>query len=77
MTDEQRLLANPHNVRFADLLAMCKRHFGKPRMRGSHYIFKTPWPGDPRINLQRAGSKAKLYQVRDVIKALKKLQEKP
>jgi hypothetical protein len=49
---------------------------GKPRISGSHHIFKTPWQGDPRLNLQRDGSQAKPYQVRDVVKALKKLQEK-
>ena len=46
-------------------------------LSGSHHIFKTPWQGDPRLNLQRDGSKAKPYQVRDVVKALKKLQEEP
>jgi hypothetical protein len=33
---------------------------------------KTPWPGDPRINLQEGGGgKAKPYQVQQVIQALK------
>jgi len=77
MLDEEKLLGNPNNVHFADLLSICQRHFGKPRINGSHHIFKTPWQGDPRLNLQRDGSKAKPYQVRDVVKALKKLQEKP
>jgi len=66
---------NPANVRFADLLAICRKHFGKPRIRGSHHIFKTPWQGDPRINLQKEGKMAKPYQVKDVKKALDKLGE--
>ncbi|MFH0997947.1 MAG: hypothetical protein V1844_20965 [Pseudomonadota bacterium] len=57
-------LNNPCNVAFDDLIAICQRHFGEPRIRGSHFIFKTPWKGDPRINLQKDGKKAKPYQVR-------------
>ena len=68
-------LANPNNVAFEDLLALCRHHFGEPRIRGSHHIFKTPWQGDPRINLQQDGKMAKPYQVRDVQKALKKLED--
>lgn len=37
---------------------------------GSHVIFKTPWPGDPRINLQRQGNKAKSYQIRQILEAI-------
>lgn len=68
-------LDNPGNVLFTDLLKICERSFGKPRIRGSHHIFKMPWYGDPRINLQRSGKMAKPYQVRDVKKALEKLKE--
>jgi hypothetical protein len=39
MKDEDRL-ENPQNVLFADLLKVCRKYFGKPRIRGSHYIFK-------------------------------------
>jgi hypothetical protein len=72
---EGRILDNPDNVIFADLLKICEYHFGKPRIRGSHHIFKTPWNGDPRINLQKSGKMAKPYQVRDVKKAIEKLRE--
>jgi hypothetical protein len=65
---------NPENVTFHDLLSVCRKHFGEPRISGSHYIFKTPWPGDPRINLQRDGNMAKPYQVRQVKKALEKVE---
>jgi hypothetical protein len=37
-------------------------------------IFKTPWIGDPRINLQKDGKMAKPYQVREVKKAIEKLE---
>ena len=63
---------NPKNVLFDDLIALCRKHFGEPGIRGSHHIFKTPWKGDPRINLQREGKMAKPYQVRDVRKAIAK-----
>ncbi len=69
-------LENPQNVLFADLLKICRKYFGKPRIRGSHYIFKTPWKGDPRINLQKVDKVAKFYQVRDVRKALDKMEAK-
>jgi hypothetical protein len=69
-------LENPRNVLFADLLKICKKYFGSPRIRGSHYIFKTPWKGDPRINLQRVDKMAKLYQVKDVKNAIDKLEAK-
>lgn len=69
------LLANPDNVAFKDLLEICRKHFGKPRIKGSHHIFKTPWQGDPRINIQKDGKMAKPYQVRMIQKALDKLEE--
>jgi len=69
------ILENPRNVAFKDLLDVCRRHFGEPRIRGSHHIFKTPWKGDPRINIQKDGKMAKPYQVKIVQKALEKLEE--
>ena len=71
---KKNALINPNNVTFDDLVAICKRHFGEPRIRGSHFIFTTPWHGDPRINFQKDGNMAKPYQVRDIIKAIKKLE---
>jgi predicted RNA binding protein YcfA (HicA-like mRNA interferase family) len=71
---DKSLLDNPKNVRFEDLLNLCRKYFGEPRIRGSHHIFKTPWAGDPFVNLQRDGKMAKPYQVRDVRKALEKLE---
>ena len=67
---------NPKNVRFEDLKKICQKYFGEPRNTGgSHFIFKTPWKGDPRINLQKDGKMAKSYQVKDVIQAIRKLED--
>lgn len=63
-------------VNFSKLLKMCEQYFGNYRVKGSHHIFKTPWQGDPRINLQKGKDKnAKPYQVRQVLDALRKLQK--
>jgi hypothetical protein len=68
------ILSNSKNVRFDDLIKICTKYFGASRIRGSHHIFKTPWKGDPRINIQKDGKMAKPYQVKLVTKALKKLE---
>jgi hypothetical protein len=63
-------------VKFLELLKICEDYFGNYRVSGSHHIFKTPWQGDPRINLQKGkGSLAKPYQVWQVLNALRKLKE--
>lgn len=49
--------------------------FGKPRQSGgSHRIYKTPWQGDPRINIQNQKGKAKAYQVKQVLLAIERLE---
>jgi len=35
-------LSNPKNVKFDDLIKICIKYFGTPRVSGSHHIFKTP-----------------------------------
>lgn len=67
------------SVHFNDLYKVCEFYFGPPRNSGSsHYIFKTPWQGDPRINIQNDKGKAKPYQVRQVLAAVaKKLATPP
>jgi len=66
----------PANVRFKDLKKICEEYFGSPRQNGtSHAIFKTPWTGDPRINIQGDKGKAKTYQVRQVLLAIEKIGE--
>lgn len=67
---------NPTDVRFADLRRVCEACFGKPRQSASsHLVFKTPWIGDPRINIQNDRGRAKAYQVRQVLAAIAKLEE--
>ena len=74
----EQMRQEPANVGFDDLMKVCQVFFGKPRQRGgSHAIFKTPWPGDPRVNIQNAQGKAKPYQVRQVLQALDKLKGNP
>jgi hypothetical protein len=67
---------NSKNVRFDDLVKVCEHFFGKPRQRGSsHMIFKMLWCDDPRVNIQcgRDG-KAKVYQVKQVLAAIDRLE---
>lgn len=72
---EAQLREAPTNVRYGDLYKVCAHHFGEPRQQGtSHAIFKTPWPGDPRVNVQNDRGKAKAYQVRKVLAAIDKVQ---
>ena len=66
---------NPTGVRFSDLCRVCDYFFGKPRQIGSsHRVYKTPWQGDPRINIQNDKGRAKAYQVKQVLLALEKLE---
>ena len=63
--------ANPTGIRFADLCKVCEHYFGAARQSGgSHRIYKTPWIGDPRINVQDDKGKAKPYQVKQVLRAI-------
>jgi hypothetical protein len=63
---------NPAGVRFADACKVATHYFGQPRQNGtSHKVWKMPWPGDPRINMQAGdGGKAKAYQVRQAVAAI-------
>jgi hypothetical protein len=66
---------NPRDVRFNDLCKVCDHYFGEPRQGGSsHRIYKTPWQGDPRINIQNHKGKAKAYQVKQVLLAIERLE---
>ena len=73
VTDMRR---NPSNVRFSDLVKVCDHYFGAARQQGtSHCIYKTPWRGDPRVNIQAGkNGQAKIYQVRQVLAAIEKLE---
>lgn len=72
----ESLRNSPSSVRFRDLARVCEHHFGPPRQRGtSHHVYATPWPGDPRVNIQDDHGKAKAYQVRQVLKAIERLAQ--
>ncbi len=67
--------ASPKGIRFNDLCKVCDVYFGEPRQSGSsHRVYKTPWQGDPRVNIQNAKGKAKPYQVRQVLAAIERLE---
>jgi len=65
---------NAANIRFSDLSLVCKKYFGEPRINGSHHYYKTPWEGDPRVCIQEKNGKAKAYQVKQIIKAIEKIE---
>jgi hypothetical protein len=74
IVDEMR--RSPGAIRFADLCRVCDHYFGEPRQRGtSHRVYRTPWQGDPRVNVQSAKGMAKAYQVRQVLKAIARLND--
>ena len=67
---------NPKGIHFRDLCKVCDAYFGVPRQRGSsHRIYKTPWAGDPRVNIQNDKDMAKAYQIMQVLKAIARLEE--
>ncbi|MCX6569819.1 MAG: toxin HicA [Candidatus Aminicenantes bacterium] len=66
---------NPRRVRFEDLCKVCDQYFGMPRQKGSsHRIYRMPWAGDPRINIQDSHGMAKAYQVKQVLAAIERLE---
>jgi len=65
----------PASVSFDDLASVCRRFFGDPvGGSGSHEVYRTPWAGDPRVNIQNRNGQAKPYQVRQVLAALERLE---
>ena len=55
---------------------VCDTYFGEARQKGtSHRVYKTPWQGDPRVNIQNKKGKAKAYQVKQVLEAIDKIEE--
>jgi len=71
----KQMQRNPGDVSYSDLCKICKHYFGEPRQESSsHCTYKTPWQGDPRINIQNDKGKAKAYQVRQVLQAIDKLE---
>ena len=82
MADIDKLVAAmrtaPQSQSYSNVRKVCEHYFGKPRQSGtSHAVFRTPWEGDPRVNIQRAkNGGAKSYQVRQVLKAIDKMEER-
>ena len=66
---------NPKGIRYRDLCKVCDFYFGEARQAGSsHRIYKMRWSGDPRVNIQNADGMAKAYQVRQVLRAIDRLE---
>ena len=66
---------NSKGIRFQDLCKVCDSLFGEARQKSSsHRIYKTPWQGDPRVNIQNDKGTAKAYQVKQVLKAIERLE---
>jgi len=79
MASVEKILANmrhnPQGIRFNDLCKVCDHYFGEARQGGSsHRIYKTPWQGDPRVNIQNDKGRAKTYQVKQVLKAIDRME---
>jgi len=71
----EKMRNNPAGVRFADVCKICDHYFGQARQAsGSHRVYKTPWSGDPRVNIQNSKGYAKAYQVKQIIKAIERLE---
>lgn len=71
----ETMRSNPNGVRFSDLCKVCDHYFGKARQTsGSHRVYKTPWAGDPRVNIQNGKGYAKAYQVKQVLRAIERLE---
>jgi len=70
-----KMKKNPKGIRFSDFCKVCDHYFGEARQSGSsHRIYKTPWQGDPRVNIQDDKGMAKAYQVRQVLRAIERLE---
>jgi len=71
----RQMRQNSKGIRFADACRVCDHFFGEPRQKGSsHRVYKTPWQGDPRVNIQNDKGKAKAYQVKQVLRAIERLE---
>jgi hypothetical protein len=64
---------NPAGVRFSDACKVADHFFGAPTQNASsHRVWKMPWPGNPRVNMQDDKGKAKPYQVRQLLEAVER-----
>jgi hypothetical protein len=70
----RQIRRTPNGVRFTELCRVCDHYFGEARQKSSsHRVYKTPWQGNPRVNIQNAKGKAKAYQVKQVLQAIERL----
>jgi hypothetical protein len=68
-----RMRESPKSIKFKDLCRVCDTYFGQPRHSGtSHRVYRTPWQGDPRVNIQSDKGMAKAYQVKQVLQAVER-----
>ena len=66
---------SPKSIKFNDLCKVCDAYFGEPRQSASsHRVYRTPWKGDPRVNIQNAKGMSKAYQVKQVLQAVERLE---
>ncbi len=66
---------HPKNLKYNDLCKVCDFYFGEARQSGSsHRVYRTPWKGDPRVNIQNANGMSKTYQVKQVLQAVERLE---
>lgn len=71
-----RMKQNPKGIRFSELCKVYDYYFGRPRQAsGSHRVYKMPWQGDPRINLQNHQGMAKAYQVKQALLAIQMIED--
>lgn len=70
-----RMRTNPAGIRFAEACKVAEALFGPPRQSASsHAVYRMPWHGDPRVNLQDDHGKAKAYQVKQLLAAVDRVQ---
>jgi hypothetical protein len=69
-----KVASAPANTRFSDLVQLAEATgFVLDRVSGSHYLFVHPdFPGEA-LNLQSERGRAKLYQVRQVLSTIDRL----
>ncbi len=71
-----KMRRSPKSIRFRELAVVCDYFFGRPRQQGtSHQVYRMPWLGNPRVNIQNDRGMAKPYQVRQVLRAIARLEE--
>jgi predicted RNA binding protein YcfA (HicA-like mRNA interferase family) len=68
----RKLLTNPNNVRFLDMVALVEGFgFRLSRVNGSHHIFVHPEIAE-LVNLQEVRGEAKPYQIRQFLKLVER-----